>query len=155
MKKLAVASLAVLFSPALALTPSPAQAQNQDAEMQACEAALIRASDLLVGDRHLWIVNIEARQIGESYQNYPYQKPMEAVFVMDGNAVDDVMNSPRLLTSITQGVTDGCQNVGIVSYAAAESDWVESYGLIGSQIRQFECTDPGEGSTRWGYVVCL
>lgn len=101
----------------------------------------------------MWIVNISASR--SEYPDTPYQRPMEIGIVINGDSTSDVMHSPRLLTTITQTIMDGCLGVGSVSYVAAESDWVEMYGWVGNQVIQFECVDPGREIYYWGTYACL
>jgi hypothetical protein len=149
-------SLLLLF-PTSWFSAAPAVAQDTSSQEQQCRSALSAAEDLLVNGRRLWIVDVSTDDVGEIYVNYPYQSPVGLGIVIDGDATSDVMTSPRLLTTITETIRSGCPTVGLVTFAAAESDWAVDFGLIGNQVREFECIDPDltDNLIRWGYTVCI
>lgn len=76
---------------------------------------------------------------------------------MAGDAAPNMMSSPQLLTSITEAIMSGCPNVGLVSFWLDHSDWVIEFGLIGDEVREFECipSDDTNNPIQWGYGVCL
>jgi hypothetical protein len=134
----------------------PGNAQSAPDENQQCEAALDTAKQQLLSNRHLWITNTRIHQAGDVYYDFPSDSPMILQIEMGGNDASNVMNSPQLLTAITQTITNGCSAVGLVSYGVNATDWSINFGRIGNQIRQFECVDPGDSRGRqWGHVTCL
>lgn len=155
MKLLPLAS-ALMFSASL-IPVAPASAQNTSAEVQRCQSTLDAAENLMVDGRRLWITNVFVRDVGEAYANYPYQSPVGLTIVMAGDSAPDMMSSPQLLTSITESITSSCSRVSLVRFAVAESDWTIDFGLIGNQVREFECVDPDgtNNPMQWGYSYCL
>lgn len=147
----------LLLLPTSWVTSAPAVAQDASNQEQQCRSALSAAEDLLVNGRNLWIAGVSTYDVGEVYDNYPYQSPVGLTIVIAGNAAPDMMTSPRLLTTVTETIRSGCPSVGLVTFAVAESDWTVDFGLIGNQVREFECVDPdGTGyPPGWGYAVCL
>lgn len=147
----------LLLLPASWFSAAPAAAQDTSNQEEQCSSALSAAEDLLINGRNLWIVDASTYDVGETYVNYPYQSPVGFGIVIDGDAASDVMTSPRLLTTITETIRSGCPSVGLVTFAVAESDWTVDFGLIGNQVREFECIEAGgpDVPTRWGYAICL
>lgn len=149
-----------LFSCAIALTvallPTAALAQARNDAEQRCNAAVARATQNLVGNRRLTIVNSGFDNVTDQYRSYPRGRAWGFGFVLDGDATVDVMTSPRFLTSVSTTIIEGCNAVGVVTFTAAESDWSDSYGLVNGQVRPFECIDPGrEDRPAWGFHVCI
>lgn len=131
----------------------PASAQQSSNEVrQQCETALNNAENLLVNNRHLWIVDTRTSPV--EYESYPYQRSFALAIVMQGNAVEDVMNSSQLLATISQSILQSCPTVGLVTFGESETDWLRTFGWIGNRAREFECRDPGE-ATSWGYMTCI
>jgi len=95
-------------------------------------------------------------RIANYYTSYPRHSPLELTIGIDGDTAPDMMFSPRLLTSATEIIVQGCPEVGLVTFVVANTDWAISFGLIGNQVEEFECVDAGqEGPIRWGYTECL
>ena len=143
---------------ALCLPPIPVNAQqSSNTTRQQCEAALDNAENILVNNRHLWIVDTRTSSMEDvGYQRYPQGRSVALDLVIAGNAVESVMNSPQLLTSISQSIMQTCPGVGLVSFGVDQTDWGITFGWIGNRAREFECVDPGDGDTNsWGYVTCL
>lgn len=155
MKFLPLAS-AIMFSAPL-LPVSPAVAQNTQTEVQRCRSALSTAENLLIRGRNLWITNVSVHGLAETYMNYPYQTPAGLSIIMAGDSAPNIMSSPQLLTSVTETIMSGCPNVGLVGFWVDRTDWVREFGLIGSEIREFECIPPDDTNNpiQWGYGVCL
>jgi hypothetical protein len=64
------------------------------------------------------------------------------------------MNNSALQLRISKNITNKCRNVGLVSFALDETDWVNIYGSIAGQIKPFVCKEAGE-KLRWGEQTCL
>ena len=150
--------LSTLLMPLALSIPANAQTGTSEAE-QYCELAIRRADNILVSNRNLWMTKLNVGHAEEVYQNYPYQHPMTIYITVAGNDSGAVMNSPQLLTTITRTIMDGCPGVGLVGFAVSETDWSTEFGLIGNQIREFQCVQPRhssyEGKQQWGYTICL
>ncbi|HEY9699076.1 MAG TPA: hypothetical protein V6D10_17580 [Trichocoleus sp.] len=157
LKKL-IFSLAALSVVLLSITaPSSVNAQSDPA--QQCDAAIDRATNVLVGSRHLWITDMKARNAEGIYVNYPYEQPMILQIAIAGNAAPAVMASPQLLTTVARTITTDCSRVGLVSYALANTDWVVDLGMIGNRLQWFECVEAdrrrGSNPLLWGQTLCF
>jgi len=154
MKQLTVGLLGLTFLCPFPLLP--VKAQNAVSGVQRCNAGIDTAQAQLVNGRRLQITDVRTYSAQTIYNDFPDDQPVIISLTMRGNDADTVMNSPQLLTAITQTIINGCSKVGMVSYGVAGTDWQVDFGQIGNQIRQFECVDV-EDSRRneWGHTGCL
>jgi hypothetical protein len=132
-------------------------AQSDPDEDNSCRSALDAAKSQLIGDREIWLTNFQVFNAADSYFNFPYDRPEIVSWTMAGDdtTVANVMNSPQLLTAVARTVMNGCPHVGLVQIGVAETDWDTAFGMVGNQIREFECVDQIDSKVRWGYRVCL
>jgi|GEM_PF-2205521 len=67
--------------------------------------------------------------------------------------------SPQLMTMISKDVIEHCETVSKVSFNLDQTDWEDTYGLLGQgRVGEFRCVEPGRGSgasLAWGYNTCL
>jgi hypothetical protein len=134
----------------------PATAQSNFDE-DSCSSALDAAEAQLIGDRDIWLTNFHAFNAAEGYSNPPYDRLQIVSWTMAGDdtTTANIMNSPQLLTSVARTVINGCPQVGLVEVGVNETDWYTAFGIVGNQIREFECIDQTDSMVRWGYRICL
>ena len=146
----------VLATSTFGSVATPASAQSISAAEQQCRLAVSAAEDFLINGRRLWITDVFVNRIANYYTSYPRHSPLELTIGIDGDTAPDMMFSPRLFTSATEIIFQGCPEVGLVTFVVANTDWAISFSLIGNQVKEFECVDAGqEGPIRWGYTECL
>jgi hypothetical protein len=58
---------------------------------------------------------------------------------------------------IAKKVISGCSQVGSVSFAMKETDWIVTYGMINGKVKHFTCVEAGPRAPalRWGETYCI
>jgi hypothetical protein len=142
---------------ALLLNPSLLQNSAQaEKEFSACDSALLQAANTISTGRDVRITNLYYRGLDQEYSDYPANRPIDAIFLMQGRSVADVMNSSQFMNILATRIINGCGSIGRVTFGMDNSDWLYSYGLVNSQVIAFTCIGPGttNRSLRWGERYC-
>jgi hypothetical protein len=144
----------------------------QQTSESSCKQALLDARKRLERNKGVQVVKAETGKHG--YPDSPSGRLQEYSIVLANNqAGTNVMNSPVLVTSIASAITSTCNTIGLVKFDLYQTDWVRSYGLVGSRVKQFKCLDIDVHNIRngketyiddqgnryqdvaWGYERCL
>jgi hypothetical protein len=134
-------------------------AQAQTATLQDCSATVIAVRNELERGRDLEVVLVETRDLTQSYADYPVGRPLSYYFRIDGTAADDVMLSPRFLTTLSTQIINRCPSAGSVDFGVNRTDWSKTYGYMGEgRVEAFRCVEPdrnrGDRQLAWGYDIC-
>lgn len=129
--------------------PRPALAEK---ELSACDSALLQAANTISTDRDARVIDMYFGDLNQEYSSYPVNRPTDAMFIMRGRSVADVLNSNQFMTILATRVINNCSSIGRVTFGMANSDWLYSYGLVNNQVIAFTCIGPGttNRSLRWG-----
>lgn len=150
-----LATLSTLLIPFALLAKAQQPSQN-------CQSALTAALDQLERARNMKQIFVSDHDVSQTYSNYPDGRSQGYVFAMEGAAARSVMNSPKLMMSLSRTIIQSCNSVGMVTFAIHRSDWGYTIGLISDgQISFFECAedfginpeDTGQG-LKWGIQYC-
>jgi hypothetical protein len=157
MNKSLISALLALYS-LLLLAPVTAQEAQPTSTSQDCATTVLDARNTLEQGRDVTVGDIRIANISTFYANYPEGRPMSYRFKLRGSAVEDIMRSPQLMTMLSKDIIEHCDTVGKVSFNPDQTDWEESYGLLGQGIvGEFRCVEPGSrsgSSLAWGYNIC-
>lgn len=123
-----------------------------------CQTALIAARDRMKGsDRY--INRTVTDDISKTRSDYPKGRFQSYGFSLGGSRAVDLMNSPKLLTDITQNIIQKCTTVSMVEFGLDATDFNRVYGILSNgSIGEFKCIDHDERNTQklpWGVSVCL
>jgi hypothetical protein len=130
-------------------------------EIDSCDAALENVTKRISADNRRISVSISPQEIRESLPEMLSERPYRLIVSMRGNVEDigNVMNSEKLLTSITKAVIGNCNRVSVISYAQASSDYIRDYGItLSGKVQRFQCVDPRTARLQtlsWGQSTCL
>lgn len=129
-------------------------AQSKDS----CQVALAKAKNQLKS-KNVRVVNLNEYDMSkESYSSeYPEKYPIRVSMSLEGSGTESVMNSTIFLKALSSNIILGCEPVSLVEFGANQTDWINTFGLLGNnKVEEFECLPPGT-TTRipWGYTVCL
>ncbi|MCU0567084.1 MAG: hypothetical protein MUF49_10860 [Oculatellaceae cyanobacterium Prado106] len=141
--------------------PSPALAQERSAK-DICLEAIIATQKRIVEGR---TINLEMQVLDlDESRGYLGDRSQELQFIMgdfsrpgltpDGRAV---LQSPVLMQSMATEIISDCPSIGSVVFAAADSEWAISFGLIEGGVQAFQCLqrEPWESSPApWGFLDC-
>jgi hypothetical protein len=155
---LKVISITVSFGSTLFLyLPSIAQTTSPNSCLEAIQAGKQRLESI----KNIQSVNVKQYDIASRYPDHPIDRSQRYIYSMKGPAVDSVMGSPKLMTSIAQSIIKKCETVGSVTFALASSGWGISAGLLSDgRIDVFKCLehpDPRleiEREIPWGEEYC-
>jgi len=158
MNKSIISGLLALQS-MLFLTPVTAQELQPVQTVRDCATTLLDARNTLEQGRDVTVGEIRSFDVSSSYPDYPAGRPMSYRFRIGGSAAKDIMMSPQLMTMISKDVIEHCDTVSKVSFNLDQTDWEDTYGLLGQgRVGEFRCVEPGRGSgasLAWGYNTCL
>lgn len=142
-----------------ALLSSPSVFQRSalaEKELTACDSAISQAANTISTGRDARVVNMHFSDLAQEYNNYPANRPIDAMFVMRGRSVPDVLTSNQFMTILATRVINSCGSIGRVTFGPANSDWLHSYGLVNGQVMGFTCVESGttNRALRWGERYC-
>jgi hypothetical protein len=147
------------FHSLLLLAPVTAQETPPVQTVQDCATTLVEVRDTLEQGRDVSVQEIHRSDVSNSYADYPAGRPISYRFKLSGSAAADIMNSSRLMTTLSQEIIESCDTVSEVTFGIDHSDWVSTYGLLGQgRVEEFRCVEVGRGhrfSLAWGYQFCL
>lgn len=136
--------------------------QSQETIQQQCNAVVQAATARFGSIRNVRVANFETIDLSERYRNYPANAPVGVMFALEGRAVDDVLNSPRLMTDISSQIIAGCTPVSWVQIGLYQSSAYAIFGLINGGVSAFRtCIDESsprwysEDLLNWGEVYCF
>jgi hypothetical protein len=159
--KLPVSSLVLSVALFVIATARPIAAQPQFDESQSCRMGIAAAKFRLGKVKTLKIARFETSNLAQRYPDHPKNASMQVLIAIRGTAAENVMNSPKLLTAVSQMITDRCKSVGLVSIYVFETDYGREFGVMDNhRIAEFQClpedADPSRPQpSRWGYRICL
>jgi hypothetical protein len=128
---------------------------------QRCNTAVRTAVNRLNEVRNIDVVYVTPINLSEFYSNYPSSAPLGITFGLEGRGIDNVMNSPQLMTNISNQLITGCPVISLVTIGRSYSSYLATFGLIGDSVREFICSaDSLSGTTemmklRWGELYCM
>lgn len=132
--------------------------QSQESVQQQCNASVQSAMTRFENIRNVRVANFETIDLSERYRNYPPNSPVGVIFSLEGRAVNDVLNSPRLMTDISNQIITGCPPIGWVQIGLYQSSAYAIFGLINGNVTAFRtCIDGwySEELLSWGEVYCF
>ncbi len=131
------------------------QATSEIGEEQ-CRIALTDAANMLEGGRNVRVATMRIQPLSEEYRNFPTERPYGIYIGMEGQATANILNSPQLMTSISNQLIAECRSVSLVKFAMHQTDWNIVFGLVGESVESFECIDPSPGMiSQWGKTICI
>jgi hypothetical protein len=158
MKKFIISGL-LAFHSLLLLAPVTAQETQPTQTVQDCATTLIEVRDSLEQGRDVSVLEIRRSDVSTNYADYPAGRPISYRFKLSGSAAADIMNSSRLMTTLSQEIIESCDTVSKVTFGVDQTDWESTYGLLGQgRVEGFRCVEAGRGqssSLAWGYKFCL
>ncbi|MEB3342237.1 hypothetical protein [Okeania sp.] len=164
---LAISSL-LSFGISFVAIASPAVTTMQLSLRVSCQDAIASVKRKIQQNRNI-LVRFEARDIanyGWETGKIPRGKKILEINMgemgmkgMKGNRQDmlNVMNSPKLLSSLASEVINGCNDVSGINIGISHTDYGRMYGLVGDRVQPFKClsADRSRRNLPWGYMVCL
>jgi hypothetical protein len=120
-----------------------------------CNQAIAQTKSQLSKIKKLNLISSQSKDISNLYKDFPAGKNIEQRFVFTGKAAANVLNSPKMLGSMSNNIIKKCNSTGAVFFGIDRSDNSLIYGLVNNQITQFECLSAGIGAKpKWGQLVC-
>jgi hypothetical protein len=127
----------------------------------ACSEAVRAGRNRIESIKNIQSVNVKQYDIDLSYPDHPIGRSQRYIYSMKGTAVDSVMGSPKLMSSIAESIIKNCDTIGSITFALANSGWGISVGILSDgRIGVFKCLnhpDPRLGIRRkisWGEEYC-
>jgi hypothetical protein len=136
--------------------------QSQPTQSQSCPDAVEATRHRLASIKKIKKVEFSQHDISETYPDHPNNRSQRYWFAMKGD-ISSLMNSPTLMTDLTQNIISNCSDVGMVSFSPIQSDWIADVGLLtNGRVGLFKCI-PGFDRRRpnrrpqqptWGQQAC-
>ncbi|MFE4104762.1 hypothetical protein [Almyronema epifaneia] len=87
---------------------------------------------------------------------YPETASQAVILRLSGTAAPSVMNSPRLMTALSDRLIAGCAPVSLVIFQLDQPFAELMYGRVGDRVQPFTCMDSTAHTyPAWGEMVCL
>ena len=130
---------------------------SQGEIQQLCNSAISATLDRFGSISNLRVANTEIIDLSEWYRNYPANAPSGVQFGLEGRAVNNVMNSPRLMTDISTRIISDCPSISWVRIGQYQSGTYATFGLINGRVSAFRrCADDSSPNLpNWGEVYCF
>lgn len=143
----------------LSLAPFSLSQPAQSKEPASCSAALQNVQAQLKAKTNLEIVSVTKRNVTETYPDHPKGRPDWYVFSLRGRQAENLLNSPRFMTTLASQIIRSCENTSLVMFGFANSGYTVLLGLMpDGSVQPFECLEPGRGSSNrpaWGKTICV
>lgn len=144
---------AITFFVSIGTFQKPALAEM---ELSTCDSAILQAANTISTGRDAKVTNMYFGDLSHEHSSYPTNRPIDAMFVMQGQSVADILSSNQFMTILATRVINGCGSIGRVTFGMDNTDWSYSYGLINGQVTGFSCIDDvsTNRTPRWGERYC-
>jgi hypothetical protein len=123
----------------------------------ACAEAIEVVRQGIADDRGL-DVTVHWFDVRNAYESgYPEAAPHGVSFSVAGESAEAFMLDAGKIR-YAQAAIESCSVLSMVTLGLFETDWIDTYGVIGEQRQAspFECVDPGQGvEISWGQTYCL
>jgi hypothetical protein len=108
-----------------------------------CNTAFEQLKKKLVEGRELTIAYQGVEEMNPD-ENYPEGRPLSYRLDIRGKATSSILNSPRLLMSISRDFLGACTSAGTVTISdnrGTDADLNITFGLVDGQVTRFLCVD--------------
>ena len=88
-------------------------------------------------------------------EGYPATAPQAAILRLSGTAAPSVMNSPRLMNTLSDRLIADCTAVSLVIFQLDQPFSEVMYGRVGDRVVPFSCAESADSTyPSWGERVC-
>ncbi|MBE9030081.1 hypothetical protein IQ266_10110 [filamentous cyanobacterium LEGE 11480] len=93
----------------------------------------------------------------QGYANPPRANSDLFNFTFSGMGGENIMNSPKLLLSLSKQLMRDCPTTDAAKFGIAETDYYTMFGKLGNQVQRFKCVAagvPARNGLQWGEFAC-
>lgn len=110
-----------------------------------CNTVLVEAVDRLESNREIGVL-VSALDFNGRYQTFPAGRPNGLSVALTGPASASVIGSPRLLTTVSREMIQGCSTLGAIAFGAVEAGAERTFGYFPARgdadqasVEEFTC----------------
>jgi hypothetical protein len=152
----------VLLSGLIFSSTHPLEAQETPALWSHCKRVIEKNTVRLQAIPNLKVTaNSKFATLTVPYPDAKANLNRRYIFTLKGSAVSNVLNSPKLMTEITQEITDSCVGTAVVTFGRDRTGEFVNVGLFpNGAVKRFTCGADLDVRTRtrppmtWGQQAC-